>query len=132
MLKLEDDRYCFACGEKNPMGLKLSFDWNGETLKSSFTPQKEHQGYKDVTHGGIISTVLDECMAWAAIKKLNAMAATAEFSVRLKNPLMTGEETLTEAKVENISRKLVEVSSIMKRTSDGKLIATARAKLVLP
>jgi acyl-coenzyme A thioesterase PaaI-like protein len=132
MLKLEDDRYCFACGEKNPMGLKLSFDWDGETLKSSFTPQKEHQGYKDVVHGGIISTVLDECMAWATIRKLNTMAATAEFSVRLKSPLKTGEETLTEAKVENISRKLVEASSIMKRVSDAKIIATARAKLVLP
>ena len=132
MLKLEDDSYCFACGEKNPMGLGLSFDWDGETLKSSFTPQKEHQGYKDITHGGIISTVLDECMAWVAIKKLNTMAATAEFSVRLKSPLKTDEETLTEAKVENISRKLVEASSVMKRVSDGKIIATARAKLVFP
>lgn len=132
MLKLEDDRYCFACGERNPEGLKLTFDWDGKTLKSSFTPRKEHQGYKDVVHGGIISTVLDECMAWAAIKKLNTMAATAELSVRLKNPLRTGEKTLTEARVENTSRKLVEASSTMKRASDGKVIATARAKLILP
>jgi uncharacterized protein (TIGR00369 family) len=129
MLRLEDDRHCFACGEKNPIGLKLSFSWDGETLRAAFTPQKSHQGYKDVIHGGIISTVLDECMAQAAIKKLGLMAATVEFGVRFRNPLMAGEETVAEARVEGVTRKLVEASAVLKRVSDSATIATARGKL---
>jgi acyl-coenzyme A thioesterase PaaI-like protein len=34
-------------------------------VKASFTPNPEHQGFHDVVHGGIISTILDEAMAWA-------------------------------------------------------------------
>ncbi len=29
------------------------------------TPQAEHVGFKGVTHGGILATVLDEIMVWA-------------------------------------------------------------------
>jgi uncharacterized protein (TIGR00369 family) len=131
MLELEDDRFCFACGERNTRGLGLSFDWDGNVLRASFTPGKYHQGYKDVVHGGIISTVLDECMAQAVIKKTGRMAATADFHARFREPLMVGEETLTEARVEKVTRKIVEASAAMRRISDEKTVAEARGKLVL-
>ena len=83
-LKLEDDNHCFACGKKNPCGLKLSFNYSGGRLTSEFTPSKIHQGYKDITHGGIITTILDEAMIQAAIAEgLNPI--TAEINVRFKN-----------------------------------------------
>jgi acyl-coenzyme A thioesterase PaaI-like protein len=131
MLELEDDRWCFACGERNPEGLKLVFNWDGEALRAFFTPQKFHQGYKDIVHGGIISTVLDECMAQVAIKKTEKMAATAGFRVRFREALMVGEETLTEAVVEKETRRLIEASARMKRVSDGRLIAEARGRLMV-
>ena len=34
-MKLEDDGYCFVCGPKNPIGLKLDFHFNGKTIKKS-------------------------------------------------------------------------------------------------
>jgi acyl-CoA thioesterase FadM len=59
------------------------------------------------------------------------MAATAEFSVRFRAPLMVGEETLTEALVERASRRLIEARATMRRRSDGAVIAEAGGKFVL-
>jgi len=40
---------CFACGEDNPIGLKLKVKWDGKTAKTEFIPNKYHQGW-----GGIV------------------------------------------------------------------------------
>ena len=53
----------FGCGDDNPIGLRLRFTPSGEGVKASFIPSAEHQGFQEVVHGGIISTVLDEAMA---------------------------------------------------------------------
>ena len=55
---------CFACGQKNPIGLKLSFRREGETVKTEFTPGELHQVWHGVVHGWIINTILDEAMAY--------------------------------------------------------------------
>ena len=57
---------CFGCGRNNPCGVKLSFDWDGRVAKSEFTPTELHQGWQDIIHGGILTTLLDEAMAYAA------------------------------------------------------------------
>jgi uncharacterized protein (TIGR00369 family) len=130
MLRLEDDRYCFACGEHNPIGLHLSFEWDGEVLHAAFVPRKEHQGYKDVIHGGIITTVLDECMAQAAIKGQGHMAATVEVKVRFRSALMAGEETSVEARITGARHGVMEGSAVMRRASDGTVIAEAEGRLM--
>ena len=68
-MKLEDDSISFVCGTKNNSGLKLEFLLNkeGRSISTEFIPQKMHQGFKDIVHGGIIGLILDECMvnlAW--------------------------------------------------------------------
>jgi acyl-coenzyme A thioesterase PaaI-like protein len=130
MMKLSDDRFCFACGERNPIGLKLSFDWDGEVLKSSFVPRKEHQGYKDVVHGGIITAVLDECMAQAAIHRFGVMAATVEVRVRFRSALMTDEAVGVEARAEAGRHGVIEGRAEMRRNADGSLVASAEARLM--
>jgi hypothetical protein len=47
-----DDRYCFACGEKNPIGMKLQFVLKDDFIETSFVFPKEFQGYKNTVHGG--------------------------------------------------------------------------------
>ena len=58
---------CFVCGPKNPVGLKVSFNWDGKVARAEFTPNRSHQGWSGVVHGGIISCLLDEAMSWAAL-----------------------------------------------------------------
>ena len=126
---LEDDHYCFICGEKNPSGLHLTFSLQDGKVQTEFIPQKIHQGYKDIIHGGLISTLLDEAMVKAAL--MNGMpAVTAEITVRFKNPLMVGERAIVEAVIERINKKIIETSAIVKKT-DGTVIASGHAKLLM-
>ena len=63
MSRLKDDQWCFACGAENPHGLRLSgFRREGDDYVVEFTPQRHHQGWQGITHGGIAATILDEVM----------------------------------------------------------------------
>ncbi len=125
---LEDDHYCFVCGEKNPYGLHLHFSLHDGKVMTEFIPQKIHQGYKDIIHGGIISALLDEAMVKTAL--LQGMpAVTAEITVRFRNPLMAGERVSVEASILNMNKKIIETSSVIKR-GDNTVIAEGRAKLL--
>ena len=57
-----DYQQCFACGPKNPYGLKMVFRLEEHSIVSDFQPLKEHQGFPGVIHGGIVATVLDEAL----------------------------------------------------------------------
>ena len=95
---LSDDGHCFVCGPKNPIGLKLDFIFDGTTLKTRFVPRKEHQGYTDIVHGGIIAALLDEVMVKLAIER-GMPAVTARMDIRLKHALPVGEEVTVEAEI---------------------------------
>lgn len=128
-IKLEDDNYCFACGRENPCGLKLSFTYAGGKLTSEFTPSKVHQGYRDITHGGIVTTVLDEAMIQAAIAE-GIKPVTAEINIRFRKPLMADEAAIVKAEITKRGAKLIEAYSCLLRKKDGAVIAEAHAKLI--
>jgi uncharacterized protein (TIGR00369 family) len=126
--ELTDDDYCFACGKRNRCGLKLAFNYSNGRLTSEFIPAKIHQGYKDITHGGIITTVLDEAMIQAAIAE-GLKPVTAEINVRFKNPLTTDKKTIVEAEITKKGSRLIEAVSRIS-TDDGTVIAEANAKMI--
>ncbi|MEJ2684809.1 MAG: PaaI family thioesterase [Candidatus Sulfobium sp.] len=127
-LQLDDDGHCFACGKRNPRGLQLDFrNENGRTA-ADFLPHKEHQGFKDIVHGGIIATVLDEAMVKAALST-GIQAVTAELTVRFKSPLLTWEYATVMAELSRPEGRVVETSARMLKR-DGTLVAEARAKLL--
>lgn len=127
-MNLEDDGYCFVCGPKNPIGLKLKFHFNGKTIKTEFVPKKEHQGYLNIVHGGIISTILDEIMVKLAIA-MDMPAVTASMEIRLKKALNVGEKIVVEAKISSNTKKLLETYANAV-TEDNVIIAEAKGKLV--
>lgn len=127
-LRLQDDSRCFVCGKDNPYGLRLTFaNTNGRVI-SEFTPSEIHQGYKDITHGGIISTVLDEAMIYAAVED-GVYPITAEITVRFKKPLFTGETVIIEAEVLKRSSRLITAFAKLTRKKDNCLIAEAHGKI---
>ncbi|NTU42474.1 MAG: PaaI family thioesterase [Nitrospirales bacterium] len=129
MLNLDDDNHCFACGRENPCGLKLSFlREEGKTI-ADFTPSKIHQGYREITHGGIITTILDEVMIQAAIAE-GIFPVTAEIAVRFRLPLMAHEPARAEALLTRKGRRIIEAEARLFRKSDNAVIAEATAKLI--
>src|SRR4030065_586627 len=97
-MELIDDNYCFVCGKKNPIGLKLDFSFDGKTITTEFVPQKEHQGYFNIVHGGIISTLLDEVMVKLAIE-MGMPAVTAHMDIRLRKALDIGKKITVQAEI---------------------------------
>ncbi len=125
---LEDDHYCFVCGEDNPSGLHLKFSLLDGMVRTEFIPGKIHQGYKDIVHGGIISALLDEAMVKAAL--LQGMpVVTAEITVRFRNPLAAGEAVIVEAAIIKSNKRIIETTGTMKKY-DSTLIAEGYAKLL--
>ena len=78
---------CFACGTNNPIGLKLDFYRQGNSICSDVVLSKNHVGWQDMAHGGIISTLLDEVMSWTVIYFKKAFSVTRQIQVRYLRPV---------------------------------------------
>ena len=122
-----DESYsmCFGCGSDNPIGLKLSFEWDGKTARAEFIPPQLYQGWPDMVHGGILMSILDEAMAYAA--RFEGMSCiTAKIQARLKRPAVVGELLIITASVTQKSRRLVETKADIS-LADGTSVAEGTA-----
>jgi acyl-coenzyme A thioesterase PaaI-like protein len=127
-VELIDDDGCFACGRANPMGLKLEFVFEGDEYVTYFTPAKQHQGWLGITHGGIVSTVLDEVMARAMhLRQISAL--TAEMTVRFKRPAVVGTRIRFAGRIDSEEGRLI-LCSATAHDESGTLIAEATERLV--
>ena len=126
-IPLEDDHYCFACGKENLSGLRIHWEIIGKTTQAEFVPKKEHQGWKNIVHGGILATLLDEAMtrlAWVVC----GGALTAEIQVRYLKPAHIGEKLLIFGEIIKENRKLVEMKAkVYKQDKDSKAILIAHS-----
>lgn len=123
MTELIDDRYCFACGEKNPIGMHLKFMINDNYIETRYIFPKEMQGYKDIVHGGMISLLLDEVMVNLPWQKLKIPVVSAELKIRLKAPLKVGEEVVVKAYIEKQKRRIFTIKGKVINTKTKELIA---------
>jgi putative nucleotidyltransferase with HDIG domain len=83
------ESHCFGCGPANPIGLKLAFCMEGDSLLARFTPGENHEGYPGVMHGGLISTLLDEVMANLLFLR-GTPIVTAKLEVKFRAPVPIG------------------------------------------
>ena len=127
-MDLADDGYCFVCGPNNPIGLKLDFTFDGRTMTTRFVPRKEHQGYMNIVHGGIVATLLDEIMVKLAID-MGMPAVTAQMDLRLKKALEIGKAITVSAEIKKDSKKIIEAYA-KAVTDDNVIVADAKGKLV--
>lgn len=127
----EDDRGCYACGERNPEGLRLAFDLDraARTLSTEVVFRDAHQGWRGVVHGGFLGLVLDELMVNLAVL-LGLGAVTAEMSLRLRRPARVGVLTRGTARLGETRGRLVLASADL--LQDGEAVASATGKLLRP
>jgi len=128
-IEFRDDGMCFVCGQKNPIGLKLVFTLQPDrTLETRFTPQKVHQGYADVVHGGILATVLDEVMVNLPYH-LGQKVVTARMELVLRRPARVGQELVFIAQLDRETRRTLEASARAVEPG-GTVVAEARGTLL--
>jgi uncharacterized protein (TIGR00369 family) len=59
-------------------------------VAANYQVDKKHQGYIDLLHGGIASTLLDAAMTHCLLSK-GIEALTAELNVRFHTPVLVGD-----------------------------------------
>lgn len=129
-MKLRDNGYCFVCGKNNKIGLKLNFKLseNKEILSCSFQTKREHQGFANIVHGGIISLIMDEAMV-NLLWKNGYNAVSSEINIRLKRPAKVGVQLLFSASIDKKKKNLFYTKAICKDAS-GNTIASGSAKCI--
>lgn len=124
----ESSRRCFACGEENPIGLHLNFRQEDGGARAEFRPRPEYQGWDDMLHGGIVLTLLDETLAYAAMY-VAGPAVTAEIQARLRRPAPL-DDVLHLFGTANKARLGLIRAHASVTDSAGQLIAEADAKFM--
>jgi uncharacterized protein (TIGR00369 family) len=124
-----DDRFCFVCGDRNPLGLKLVFgmDEDRGEAGAEVTFPRHLQGWENVVHGGMLATVLDEAMIYAA-RAAGLTCITGEITVRFVKPGRTGVPMKVRGRfLEDRGRIVLAESEV--RDPEGDKLAWATGKL---
>jgi acyl-coenzyme A thioesterase PaaI-like protein len=128
-------RNCFGCGRENPIGLRLVFQQVDGGAEAQFTPRPELQGWDGRLHGGIILTMLDETLAYAALFAVGP-AVTAEIRARLRKPASLDQTYTLRGEVVRVRLGLIQAhasirdpAGVVVAEADGKFMQLGRSAL---
>ena len=134
-IKKPEGHYCFACGTANPIGLNLEFYTDNEKIFSEITLGKYHVGWADITHGGIISTLLDEVMSWTILYFKRFFFVTRKIEIKYIKPVQTGVPLVVSgsivscgesARIITVKGELKDKQNTLLAKSKGEFIKIAR------
>ncbi len=95
-----EEQACFGCGAANPHGLQMKFFTDEQTVYSFLEVPETMIGWNRIIHGGVLSTILDEVMAWAAIYLFKQLGVTKTMRVDFNKPVLCGEKITAVAGIE--------------------------------
>lgn len=120
---------CFGCGSENPIGLKLSYRLEGDLVVASFVPQEDHQGWPEITHGGIIAALLYEVMEnYSYQHGIVAMMRGMETTYR--RPIKTGQAITAKSWLLEESGRAMKVAGSL-TDEDDVVLARGQADLLV-
>jgi uncharacterized protein (TIGR00369 family) len=117
-LPSRNNSMCFGCSPVNPTGLRLEFFTDEESIFSWVTVPEHLSGWKNLVHGGIISTILDEVMGRSVIYKMKRLAMTKSMTVDFLKPIPIDKELRAEA-------RLIEIKSEREVLVEGLIFSEA-------
>jgi len=120
---------CFACGSENPIGLKMKFYMEGNIVGTDITLGKNHVGWEHMAHGGIIATLLDEVMSWAALALTREFIVTRKMETHFLRPVIVEQPINLQARILERSKKGCLVEGLL-FGADGKKSARANAEMI--
>ena len=82
--------YCYVCDLNNPSGLRVEFRLEDGKAIGRLVPQREHQSFENVTHGGVLSALLDAAMNRTLLFR-SIKGKTARLKVRFRREAKIGE-----------------------------------------
>lgn len=115
---------CFVCGPGNPASLGVRFRLDADVCRAEFTPGPEQMGYENVTHGGILFSLLDDVMAnWLWLQRIECFTARAD--IRYREPLPIGTPVRLEGRCERRRGRLAQMTGQVIRIDNGVVVAEA-------
>lgn len=120
---------CFACGQDNPIGLRIRFELNDGRVTAQFTANENHVGYENTVHGGIIYSALDDVMA-NVLYLQNMKAHTARCEIRYRRPLEVGQTVNLTGWIESERRRLIVLKGEARLADSDDLVADAEASFM--
>lgn len=130
-LELPHTAGCLVCGRENPHGLHLSLhvDSSSGVVSCEFTPQTRHIGFEGIIHGGVLATILDEAMVWAATWAGKHFCVCGELNVRFRKTALVGVPLRVEAKIDSVRSRLIETTGSISDCASA-ILTTASGKYV--
>jgi uncharacterized protein (TIGR00369 family) len=128
-IRFNDNKRCFVCGAENPAGLKIEFRMDPERgeAEANVSFPGRYQGWEKIVHGGLLATVLDEAMIYAA-GATGLKCVTGEITVRYIQPARTDETYRLKGRVTGAKGKITFAESEI-IGGDGEAVARASGKL---
>ena len=115
---------CFACGTLNTNGLRLVLHLEHERSWAELTLDRRFEGWEGIAHGGIVSTILDEVMAWSLVAGDN-WGVTARLVVDFRRPVPIDTAIRAEGWITRSRRRVVDTSARLIEIESGVELATA-------
>lgn len=125
------DPNCFACGPDNQHGLKMTFESNGTKLRSFVKIPSYMRGWSNLVHGGILSTICDEIMSWAAIHLTGRFILTRDLAVSYLKPVTLDQELEVTGYIKERTDKRNAVVCAEIRNEKGELCTTGQGNFAL-
>jgi len=122
--------YCFACGTANPIGLHLQFYRHDDAVCSDITLGREYEGWENMAHGGIVSTLLDEVMSWTLIYFKKSFFVTRKMQIKYVRPVPIGEPLTVRGKILDDKATLVRARGDVLDSKD-RLLARSEAEFAM-
>ncbi len=130
-MQLLDTGKCIVCGKNNPHGLQLTLSVDREklTAHTAVTIPERFLGWEKFIHGGVVSMLLDEAMAYAAMAS-GRYCVTAEMKVRFKRPVSPNVPLDLFGEVTAVKGRIIETRAVLKE--GDTVLAESEGRMVVP
>jgi acyl-coenzyme A thioesterase PaaI-like protein len=122
---------CPICGDLavNPGSLAIVWEWDeaARLVTGTFVAGPRHTGYEKRIHGGLITALLDECMAWACAVDRGTYCVTGDLTVRFRGAAPLGVPLLVSARTAADAWGPYLRATGTVSDPSGRTVATARA-----
>ena len=103
---------CFGCSPYNELGLQLKFTEEGDSVTALWEPKKHFEGFFNILHGGIQSTLQDEVAGWLVFTKCKTSGVTKKMQVEFLNPVyVTDKEIKVKAQLREMSERIARIQT---------------------
>jgi len=121
---------CFACGTANSIGMNLRFYLEGNEIRTDITLRKDYEGWENMAHGGIISTLLDEVMSWTILYFRRVFFVTRRMEVKYVRPVLVGVPLRACGRlVHEEDKRFIHVQAEV-QNGEGHVLAKAKGEFV--